>query len=89
MFLNAFATRQKWIYFKPTHLEGILDHDLLIGYSQQMQALEEKFMKMYLMIKAQFTTQVYYDFNSISTDEVRRSVTKKSFSAISEMVKRS
>ena len=34
------------------------------------------------MIKAQFTTQVYYDFNSISTDEVRRSVTKKSYSAI-------
>ena len=37
---------------------------------------------MSLMIKAQFTIQVYYDFNSISTDEVRRSVTKKSYSAI-------
>ena len=44
---------------------------------------------MSLMIKAQFTTQVYYDFNSISTDEVRRSVTKNSYSAINEMVKRS
>ena len=44
VFHNAFATRQKWIHFKPTHLEGILDHDLLIGYSQQMRALVEKFI---------------------------------------------
>ena len=33
--------------------------------------ITQKFIKMSLMIKAQFTTQVYYDFDSVSTDEVR------------------
>ena len=33
--------------------------------------ITQKFIKMSLMIKAQFTTQVYYDFDSVLTDEIR------------------
>ena len=41
------------------------------------------------MIKAQFTTQVYYDFDSVSTDEVRAFCNEKELFSNNEMVKRS